>query len=341
MSRITITDLAKITGFSKTTISHVINNTKGARIRMDTREKILDAAREHNYVPNFFARNIISGKTGYMGFLTHDIEAAMRSGELRGAEEACRSSGYHLAVFHAVPGESSEADWVETMIRQGIEALYADRFDNPAAALERFSLFNIHLVLGEDSEGSSGVDCVFDEERQGFEQLAERLKAFGHRSAALLSGGSPAEENLAGLARDVLRERGLSVHQPQTPGEEWPDDFGWLRADSGLPAPSVAICLSPPIALGIMTHLASQGQVAPADLSIVAAGGEPSFVSCLSPRLSFLRWPTRERARRAVERLIARLNAEPGATMPPVKLGLAAEWIEGQTLGLTPDESHG
>jgi len=341
MSRITITDLARITGYSKTTISHVINKTQGARIRSDTRERILDAAHEHNYVPNFFARNIISGRTGYLGFLTHDLESASLSGELRGAEEACRGAGYHLAVFHAVRGAGAEGERIETMIRQGVEAIYADHLDDPLGALERIRLFNIHLALGEEHESRPETDCVFEETRQGFEQLAEKLEALGHRSAAVVSSESPVEEDLKKLALEALRARGLAVHAASAPPCPWPKNFDWLRSDSAAPTPTAAICLKASIGLGILTHLMSQGLAAPRDMSVVAAGGEHSLIEFLRPGLSFLQWPSRERAKRAVERLIARLNAEPGATMAPLRLGLAPEWFEGQTLGPAPDRPGG
>ena len=59
MKKETLEDIVRITGFSKTTISRVLNG-KGEefRISLDTIEKVLHAAREINYRPNLLAQTL-------------------------------------------------------------------------------------------------------------------------------------------------------------------------------------------------------------------------------------------------------------------------------------------
>ncbi|RKX99877.1 MAG: LacI family transcriptional regulator, partial [Spirochaetes bacterium] len=51
-------DVARRCGVSRTTVSFVLNNTPGKRISEETRQKVLEAARELNYTPNPQARKL-------------------------------------------------------------------------------------------------------------------------------------------------------------------------------------------------------------------------------------------------------------------------------------------
>ena len=57
MKKETLEDLSKITGFSKTTISRVLNGkSKEFRINEETCEQIISVAKELNYRPNLVAQ---------------------------------------------------------------------------------------------------------------------------------------------------------------------------------------------------------------------------------------------------------------------------------------------
>ena len=49
--RTTLKDVARKAGVTAATVSYVINNTPGQSIRLETRERVLKAARELNYMP--------------------------------------------------------------------------------------------------------------------------------------------------------------------------------------------------------------------------------------------------------------------------------------------------
>ena len=58
MKRATSKDVAKLAGVSQTTVSFVMNNTPNVTLPEKTRKKVLDAARQLQYVPNPFARGL-------------------------------------------------------------------------------------------------------------------------------------------------------------------------------------------------------------------------------------------------------------------------------------------
>lgn len=64
---VTIIDVAKHAGVSKTTVSAVLCEKKG--IKPETRDRVMEAIEELHYVPNFNARNFVRRRTNILGAL--------------------------------------------------------------------------------------------------------------------------------------------------------------------------------------------------------------------------------------------------------------------------------
>src|SRR5258708_8154537 len=67
--RITSKDIAKLAGVSRTTVSFVLNDVPGMRIPEETRQRVLDAARQLDYHPDEVARSMASGRRKILGFV--------------------------------------------------------------------------------------------------------------------------------------------------------------------------------------------------------------------------------------------------------------------------------
>ena len=70
MQKININDIAKITGFSTTTVSRVLNGkAEQYRIAKKTQKEIESAAKKMNYTPNLFATNLRTGKSNTISLI--------------------------------------------------------------------------------------------------------------------------------------------------------------------------------------------------------------------------------------------------------------------------------
>ncbi|MEJ1714999.1 LacI family DNA-binding transcriptional regulator, partial [Escherichia coli] len=63
-SRKEVADLAKV---SEATVSRVLNNV--GSMREETRQRVLDAAKQLNYIPSALARNFATSKSGNIGVI--------------------------------------------------------------------------------------------------------------------------------------------------------------------------------------------------------------------------------------------------------------------------------
>lgn len=68
---ITVNQIAEQCGVSRTTVLRALN---GGSVSKDTKERILQVAKDNNYRPNLLARSLNHGRTMSLGVVTINIE---------------------------------------------------------------------------------------------------------------------------------------------------------------------------------------------------------------------------------------------------------------------------
>ncbi len=75
MKKYTLTDISRITGYSKTTISRVLSGKfEEYRISVPTRDHILQVVKELNYEPNVVAQTLRNNVSKTIGLLLPHID---------------------------------------------------------------------------------------------------------------------------------------------------------------------------------------------------------------------------------------------------------------------------
>lgn len=69
----TMSDVARHAGVSRTTVSFVLNDKPGAAIPEETRRRILAAIDELGYRPNAGARALAANRSGWFGLITEIV----------------------------------------------------------------------------------------------------------------------------------------------------------------------------------------------------------------------------------------------------------------------------
>lgn len=87
-------DVARRANVSKTLVSRVINNQRG--VSEESRERILAAMQELNYVPNKLARALVLGKTFNIGVVVDSLCEPFFFQLFHGIEKEVERSNYHV-----------------------------------------------------------------------------------------------------------------------------------------------------------------------------------------------------------------------------------------------------
>ena len=88
-----ITEVARLAGVSIATASRVVS-AADYPVSAATRERVLEAARTLDYVPNALARGLLKSQVPVVGVIVHDITDPYFAEVVRGVEDAASAAGY-------------------------------------------------------------------------------------------------------------------------------------------------------------------------------------------------------------------------------------------------------
>ncbi len=123
---VTLKSVASHVGLTAGTVSAVLNDSPAAKSIPDaTKTRILSAARELNYRPNFFARTLRNKRTFTIGVIAEEIGDAYGSMVISGVERYLRSQNYFfLTVIHR-HDPALVIKYSQMLIERGVEGFIA------------------------------------------------------------------------------------------------------------------------------------------------------------------------------------------------------------------------
>src|ERR1700747_2226785 len=99
-ARVTLKTIADQLNLTPGTVSAALNNSAAARsIPEHTKQRILAAARELNYRPNFFARSLRLQRTYTIGVIAEEIGDAYGSMVISGIEQHLRQNKFFFLTL--------------------------------------------------------------------------------------------------------------------------------------------------------------------------------------------------------------------------------------------------
>lgn len=118
--KITIKDIAKMAGTSKTTVSFYLNG-KTDKMSNDTKSKIEKVIKETNYKPSLVARSLNSKSSKLIGVLIGDITNSFSNQIVKGIESMASKYGYQIIVGNSDYSFEREENYVERMLSMGVD----------------------------------------------------------------------------------------------------------------------------------------------------------------------------------------------------------------------------
>jgi LacI family transcriptional regulator len=297
MKSATIRDVARAADVSVATVSRVFNDIE--TVTGPTRERVLAAARELDYVPHSGARSLSMRRTDTLGVILPDLHGEFFSELIRGIDVATRARGLHLLLSHS-HGDPNEATAVLRAMRSRVDAMivmspYADEEVLAAALSGRMPL----VMLGGAASGDHPRLAI--DNHAGAFQMTAHLLAAGHRRIAFIAGppgNIEAAQRLAGY-REALAEHGAA------PGQVVQGDF---TEQSGMEAAKLLAAVMPDaifaandmMAIGCLQGLRGLGRKVPDDVALAGFDDIP-ISRFLDPPLTSVGVPIAELGRQAVE----------------------------------------
>jgi LacI family transcriptional regulator len=318
--RVTLLDVARHAGVSRTTASFVLTGRRDMRISVDAEQRVLRAARELNYRPNLMARSLRTRTTQTIGLISDTVATEPFAGEVVRGSLATALRMQHLLFIGETEGDPAvEERLVQDMLDRGVDGfLYTAMFTRraqPPAALRGHPYVLVNCFARDRK-----ATALLPEERGGGAAAVTALLAAGHTDGIHLVGVTPpdvyaAQERLAGMtaALDAAGQRLAGHHEC----DWWPEP-AYAAVAALLAAgvrPSALVCLNDRIAFGAYQALQEAGLTVPDDVSVVSFD-DSDLAAWLRPALTSVALPHAELGRRAVELLLDTDRPEGVVTVP-------------------------
>jgi LacI family transcriptional regulator len=325
----TIYDVAARAGVSTATVSRALNSLSS--VRPATRDKVLAAMEELEFVPNVVARGLSSGKHWIIGLVftravidpsNHAVddfgplveEASLLYTDIviRGAEVRAAEHGYSLLLSSADERHPSGITSLINLTGAVDGLILLDRVvkDDDVAYLAR----RIPVVLLAGRGDLDSAITVRVDNEQAMRSLVEHLsKVHGVNRFGFVTGAneSPDSVSRAAAVRQFVAEFGGSLGDVDCLQADWTSSGGELamlaRMKDPAALPEAFICANDQTAVGVIFALRTGGLRVPEDLAITGFD-DISLTRYFSPTLTTIRQSGRILGEVAIDALVAMLD---------------------------------
>ncbi|MCC6395941.1 MAG: LacI family DNA-binding transcriptional regulator [Bacteroidetes bacterium] len=309
----TLSDIARQTGFSVSTVSRVLHdNSNRYKIREETKEVIRSVATALGYTPNKIARGLRLNRTHQMGIIVADLANPFFATMVKSISKEARKSGYSIVVCDSDENTHLEEESIKTLMENRVDGLLIAAVGVEREHLERFRSDDVPFVFLDRLYDDISDDAVSVDNRKGARDATEHLIQNGHRRIAILQGlpGTYANTGRVTGFRQAMADAGIEVRDQYVVG----DDFGTLNGFLGTKhllrmedPPTAIFAAGYLIALGALDALREEHLVVPRDVALVTFD-DPGFAPHLSPPLTAVEQPIEQMGEMGVKLLLRRLR---------------------------------
>lgn len=119
-NKLTINDIARLSGTSKTTVSFYLNG-KTDKMSRDTSERIKNVIEKTNYQPNVIARSLNAKSIRLIGVIIGDITNTFANQIVKGIDEIAKEKNYQLIIGNSNYDFKVERQYIERMLSMGVD----------------------------------------------------------------------------------------------------------------------------------------------------------------------------------------------------------------------------
>jgi LacI family transcriptional regulator len=273
-------------GVSVATVSRALSN--GPEVNWETRERVLQCAKELSYQPNSLARALVTGRTNVIGLIVPDLVHPFFAQVALGISAELRPQDYGLIISSSEEDPRLESREIEQMAARRVDALI---LASTQASVERFRTVGNHrlsFVLLDRRVSGLAADFVGIDDVMAGSLGTNHLLDIGCRTVAHIAGSdvSTAFDRQAGYCT-ALAAHNVSLSPAYIVKCNHCDHSGdaagydamrtLLRLD---PRSDGVFCCNDNIAMGAMRAILETGLRIPEDIAVVGCGNV-HYADCL------------------------------------------------------------
>lgn len=266
MTKVTIKDVAKKTGFSKSTVSYALNGKDG--VGEEARQTIINCAQEMGYIPNIFAKSLSGRSYNTIGVILRDLTNPFYANVFCAIDKFCESRHYET-IFYNLAGDPKRIQTgLDLMRGKMVSGIILDFFGNDDNVINRIKKSSIPTVIfGMNIDAD--ISCVQADDENGAREAIDYAVNCGHKDIFYITNRKD----------DVFNDRrNRAIHDRlQFHGLSCEDNVVMLKENEDIamtilnkcPQNSVLICYNDILACSIISSLMKERKFVPEDYSVI------------------------------------------------------------------------
>lgn len=309
--KVTMKDIAKESGVSIATVSHVINGTK--HISEEKHDKIMSVIQKYNYIPNSTAKNLRQQSTKTAGLIIPSFPDSYVTGYINGIGNRARELNYNLLFVNTNEDSQYEQETVNLLYSKMVDGIILSPTSSNIDYLNPFIERDFPVVLFNryDPALDSLPRVTADDHQAGYDATNHLLK-HGHKKIGIIYAVkdiTPTNHRVEGY-KEALEQFGL-------PFEESCIELGHATVDGGGTAAKILLerhkdmtalfILSDLMTVGAISACKQMGRKIPADVAVIGFG-DFAGAAIIDPPVTNVSLPPDIIGRTAFDLLINKIN---------------------------------
>lgn len=324
-------DIARVSGVSITTVSHVVNKTRP--VRQETENAVLSAIAQVGYMP---AAVLGAPGSRTIGLASSALSNPSFNELIHGIERVATRIGFSLLVADTHDDASVELRAMTALLSRHVEAILLAPSPGSTEALTYAQGQGVPVVV-LDRTIDADVDQICSENTEATATLVDHLAEIGHTRIAMISG-------LPGLSTTRERIEGFKLGAARNDVPVTADSIRSGRGDDTAAKEAMIELMTldrPPTALvlgnnrmtiGAMRGARQLGIEIPRDVAVVAYD-DFEWADLFRPRLTVIAQPTTSIGEQAVDLAMSRI-VDPDR--PARRLTLTPTFVHRESCGCGP-----
>ena len=337
--KISMSDIANKVGVSVSTVSRVINNQPG--IGAETRNKVLEIAREMNLISKTGSLNQTSGRTGNIGIIGTKGEYSPRystpSHITVGILEEAEKAGYHM-ITNLVYDDVEDINQLPFIREKKVDGVIIIGPNFKSSFIIDLYNSGIPLVLFDAVIRGLDIDCILHDNENPVNILTEHLiNKHDHKNIAFISGPeswvSSRERSVGYL--NAVNKASLKPHlyyMQETTIESGYEIMKKVLKD--FPEITAGVAVNDSTAIGCIKACKEAGLRVPEDISITGFD-DIQWASYHDPSMTTVKTFAAEMGRQACKRLIDLIDKNPADEHIGLTLRVGGRLIYRRSCGCT------
>jgi LacI family kdg operon repressor len=213
MEKVTMADVAKEAGVSKSTVSQFLNK-RFEYMGEKTRHKIEEAIEKLGYQPNFIARSLKQKRTSMVGIIVANIVHHFSTEVSRAIEDFCHGHDLHAILCNADDDPEKEKRYIEMLRAKQVDGLIIFPTGQNNELYESMMKEGYPVVFVDRKVESLDVFSVITDNAESTYKAIMHLIEEGHRQIAFAVQPltvSTRKERLEGY-KQALLDAGLEIN---------------------------------------------------------------------------------------------------------------------------------